>query len=155
MSIDITEQPSHSHSFSVLLPLKDWQSMKKIVSYKLYLDLNQKLESKECFIEKFKSSYQKELLEVRRQPGGSSSWADESSDATPEQVTVSKAKVTFAETVREFEAIEHKNDQVNIVLGSNIASKLEIDATIPSDCGIHAYRESTTKKKKLLEKYKV
>ena len=67
--------------------------------YKLYLDLHQKLESKERFIEKVKSSYQKELLEVKMQQGGSLSRADEASDATPEEVTVSKTKVTFADKV--------------------------------------------------------
>ena len=96
----------------------------------------------------------KGTIEVKRQPGGSASWADEASDATPEQVTVSKAKVSSAEKVREFDAIEHKNDQVNIVLGSSIVAKFESDATIPSDCGIHAYRGSTTKEKlKILKKY--
>ena len=43
---------------------------------------------------------------------------------------------------------------MNIVLGSSIVAKLEIDATIPSNCSIHAYRGSTTKEKiKGLEKY--
>ena len=69
MSIDIWEHPFHSHSLHVPHSFDDWQSMKKEVSYKLNLDLYQKLESKELFIEKFISNYQKELLEVNRKPG--------------------------------------------------------------------------------------
>ena len=107
--------------------------MKKEVSNKLYLDIHPKFESKERFIEKVITRYQKELLEGNLQPGGSSLWAD----ATTEQVTV-----TFAEKVKEFEAIEHKNQQVNIVVGSSKVAELESHSYWPC---IQAYRLSTTK----------
>ena len=49
---------------------------------------------------------------------------------------------------KEFDAIEHKNEQVNIVFGSSIIAIFESDATTPGGGGgIHAYRGSITKEK--------
>ena len=48
---------------------------------------------------------------------------------------------------KEFDAIEHKNEQVNIVFGSNIIAIFESDATTPGGGGIHSYRGSITKEK--------
>ena len=90
ISIDISEHPSHSPSLYVPLSFEDWQSMKK-VSYKLYWDIYIKNWKAKNTIEKVSSSYQKELVEGNRQPGGPSSWAHEAPDATPEHVTFWKA----------------------------------------------------------------
>ena len=49
--------------------------------------------------------------------------------------------------LREFDAIENKNEQVNIVSGSSIIAILKNKATISSDFGIQVYRGSTKKEK--------
>ena len=77
MSIDISEHPSHSHSFSAPLSLKDWQSMKKVL-YKLYLDLYQK----RTLCRKSYITLSKRTIRCKTTTRGSSSWADEASDAT-------------------------------------------------------------------------
>ena len=49
--------------------------------------------------------------------------------------------------LREFDAIENKNEQVNIVSGISIIAILKNRATISIDFGIQVYRGSTTKEK--------
>ena len=49
--------------------------------------------------------------------------------------------------LREFDAIENKNEQVNIVSGISIIAILKNKATISTDFGIQVYRGSTTKEK--------
>ena len=60
----------------------------------------------------------------------------------PEQVTVSKAKVSFAGKV--IVAIEHNYEQVNIVFDTSIVAKIENAATIPSDSGVKIFKKLKT-----------
>ena len=49
--------------------------------------------------------------------------------------------------VRDVSVIELGEGTDNLVLGSSIVRKLEEDALIPNDIGIHAYSGSTAKEK--------
>ena len=61
----------------------------------------------------------------------------------------------MAEEVKDYDAIEHKNDQPILFFIKNINAKIESDATIPSEFGIHAYKRSAAKEiLKVLERYK-
>ena len=58
------------------------------------------------------------------------------------------------ELIRDFPKKELSPECENLVIGSSIIDKLEIDKPIPIDCAIHAYSGSTTNKKiKVLNKY--
>ena len=58
------------------------------------------------------------------------------------------------ELVRDFRKKELSPECENLVIGSSVIGKVEIDKPIPIECGIQAYRGSTTNEKiKVCNKY--
>ena len=131
-----------------LLSLTEWVQLKKETSYKLYLDLHQRLQKKEKYIENVLVTYQRQLQDKSLEQSTTEG------EGTTNPESKSRKNQVFSEKVRDFDSIPLKQEQSNLVLGSSIIGKLESDATIPLDTAIHAYRGSTTKEKiKFLEKY--
>ena len=104
-----------------MLILNDCLSMKKEVTYKLYVQLFEKLTAKEELICKVITKLAKDQLTA--------------DSAAGEGVT------------GVFKATPPKKEVNNIVFGSSIAAKLAEDKSLPHDFSVHAYRGSTTKEK--------
>ena len=69
-----------------------------------------------------------------------------SGDSTSLPTTI-ETKQVEPQSVREYDLIDLPDNCTNLILGSSIIAKLQIDHTIPSDIAIHPYRGSTTKEK--------
>ena len=110
-----------------LLSLTEWVQLKKETSYKLYLDLHQRLQ-------KWKKIIENELVNYRRQL--QDKLLEQSSnegEGTTNHKSKSRKNQVFSEKVRDFDLIPLKQEQSNLDLVSSINSKLESDATIPLD----------------------
>ena len=132
-----------------LLTLDEWKQLNKDTSYKLYVDLSNKLHRKDLFIEQVLTGL-KTKIDAHPCLGG-----EQGNNSEKQSASSPNGFGLFQEQVRDF---KKKNDfttlQENCVLGSSIIAKLYDDASIPLDVAIHAYRGSTTLEKlKVVDKY--
>ena len=104
--------------------------------YDLYLNISQKLEQKEKFIE----DYNKLNLTSNNQITGDDNRAEKHNKSTVSS--------------RELQPFPLRCSYQNLVIGSSIVGRLIQDKNIPDDSTIHAFRGSTTKEKiPTLKKY--
>ena len=126
-----------------MLTRNDWLSIKKKVTYKLYVQLFKQLTAKEEFICEFITKLAKDKMT-----------ADNAAGEEVMGVSSSTGEGLFIEKIRVFKATSPKKEENNISFGSSIVAKLEEDKSLPNDCSVHAYRGSTTKEKlKILDDY--
>ena len=134
---------------------KQYSSLNKQDIYQLYVKTYKKLEEKEKFIKdkitKFTNLTESGLYMANPQLIGC--------EAVQGGFPIAKEYKTVGtmteanELVRDFPKKELSPERENLVIGSSIIGKLEIDKAIPIDCAFHAYRGSTTNEKiKVLNK---
>ena len=119
-----------------ILTLNEWVSIKKEVTYKLYVQLFKELTAKEEFICGIVTKIAKDRMT-----------ADSAAGEGVMGVSSSTGEGLRSEQVRVFKANPPKKEENNIVFGSSIAAKLEKDKSLPHDCSLYASRGSTTKEK--------
>ena len=113
-----------------------FKSLSKNDMYDLYLNISQKLEQKEKFIE----DYIKLHVTSNNKITGDDNRAEKYNNGTVSS--------------REFQPFPLKSSDQNLVIGSSIVGRLIHDRNIPDDSTIHAFRGSTTKEKiSTLKKY--
>ena len=119
-----------------LLTLDEWKQLNKdTFSYKLHVDLFNKLHRQELFIEQVLTGLKTKIDAHPCLGGEQDNKSEKQSASSPNGFGL------FQEQVRDF---KKKNDfstlQENCVLGSSIIAKLYDDASIPLDVAFHAYR---------------
>ena len=131
-----------------LLTLDEWKQLNKDTSYKLYVDLSNKLHRKELVIEQVLTGL-KTKIDAHPCLGEEQDNKSEEQSASPPN-----GFGLFQEQVRDFKKNGFTILQENCVLGSSIIAKLYDDAIIQLDVAIHAYRGSSTLEKlKVVDKY--
>ena len=135
---------------------KQYSSLNKQDIYQLYVKTYKKLEEKEKFIEDTILNFTKMMASglYMANPQLVGGGTVQGGVPMAKKYETVDTMTETNELVRDFPKKKLSPECENLVIGSSIISKLEIDKSIPNDCAIHAYRGSTTNEKiKVLNKY--
>ena len=92
----------NEHTDPSLISLTEWVQLKNETSYKLYLDLYQRLQKKENFIENVLVTYQRQLQDK------TSEQLSTEGEGTTNHESKSRKNQVFSEKVRDFDLIPLK-----------------------------------------------